>query len=488
MRALLLTYVFPPTGGVGSERVRKLAKYLPAHGIDPLVLTALNPSVPLVDHSLERDVRPDLPILRARTLEPGYSVKQAAWDVRSSRTGSGARPSFARRTLGALALMGRKALLPDPQILWQPDVHRVLAGQLYRRRPAADVVFITAPPFSAFLAAPLARLRRGTAVVLDYRDEWQTTRSSFEMIGGGLAASVGGAMEAGVLRCAHAITTATEAFRDNLLACFPFLDPARVVAITNGYDPDDFPPAFPAPPRDRFVLTYAGTIFKVTSVRGLLGAVRLLHEREPELAKLLEIRFVGRIVDSEQDAFEGMEAFGVRRLGFVDKDRAVMEQGSAHAVLCVQDDIPGSERVYSSKVFELMYLRRPVLTLTPPGALQELVERHRLGPVLPPRDRPAIAAHLADMLRAWREGRFATRSAAVDISRYHRDALAGEFAEVFRAAVARARGGAPDQRAPGAPDDLRSADSAAARAASAQREASSGHSRNDARYRPSASR
>jgi glycosyltransferase involved in cell wall biosynthesis len=440
MRALLLTYVFPPTGGVGSERVRKLAKYLPDHGIEPIVLTALNPSVPLTDHSIEADVRPGQRILRARTLEPDYSVKRAAWESSSRPAAGGARPSLARRVKGAVALLGRKAMIPDPQILWQPDVHRVLVGQLFRPRPTADLLFITAPPFSAFLAAPVARLRPGVAVVLDYRDEWQTTRTNYEMIGGKAAASLGAGMETALLRCAHAVTTATEAFRENLLSRFRFLDPARVVAITNGYDPDDFPAALPEPPGDRFVVTYAGTVYKLTSPRGFLAGVRLLHEREPELARLLEVRFIGRIVDTELDAFEGTEALGVHRVGFVDKERVALEQGAGHMVLCLQDDIPGNERIYQAKIFELMYLGRPVLTMAPEGALKALVERHHLGPVLPPRDAPAVAAFLADTLRDWRAGRFPARSDAVDVERYHRRALAGEFAAVFRDALARARG------------------------------------------------
>jgi glycosyltransferase involved in cell wall biosynthesis len=455
VRALLLTYVFPPTGGVGSERVRKLAKYLPEHGVEPIVLTAKNPSVPLTDHSIERDVRPGLEILRARTLEPSYALKRAAWETSSSLRASGANgaravngtnganghaaPSLVARAKGALALLGRRAMIPDPQILWLPDVHRVLATQLYRPRPAADVVFITAPPFSAFLAAPLARARPGTAVVIDYRDEWQTTRANYEMIGGALASSIGAAMETALLRCAHAVTTATEAFRENLLARFPFLDPARVVAITNGYDPDDFPERLPDPPSDRFVIGYAGTVYKLTSPRGFLAGVRLLHERHPELARLLEVRFLGRIVDTEQDAFEGTEPLGVRRVGFVDKDRVSRELGASHMTLCLQDDVPGNERIYQAKIFELMYLGRPVLTLAPEGALKKLVERHRLGPVLPPRDAGRIADALAETLRAWREGRFSDRSGAVDIERYHRRAQAGAFAEVFRSAVARAR-------------------------------------------------
>jgi glycosyltransferase involved in cell wall biosynthesis len=112
---------------------------------------------------------------------------------------------------------------------------------------------------------------------------------------GRLAAFAGAAIERRVVRYAHAITVATVAFRDHLLANIPSLDPARVHAIPNGYDPDDFSPVLPDAPSDRFVLTYAGTVYRLTSARGLLAAVRMLHERNPDLARGC-MRFIGRIV------------------------------------------------------------------------------------------------------------------------------------------------------------------------------------------------
>src|SRR5262249_48054259 len=154
--------------------------------------------------------------------------------------------------------LARHALVPDPQILWQPDAQRVLARRLLSQR-ADDVVFITAPPFSMFLSAPLVRASRKTALVLDYRDEWITIRTHFEMQSK-LNRWLGEPMERLVLRSAHMVTTATDAFRDNLLQHFPFLDPGRVVTIENGYDRDDFPSDLPEPPADRFVVTYAGTL------------------------------------------------------------------------------------------------------------------------------------------------------------------------------------------------------------------------------------
>jgi hypothetical protein len=67
------------------------------------------------------------------------------------------------------------------------------------------------------------------------------------------------------------------------------------------------------------------------------------------------------------------------------------------------------------------------------------VARHRLGPVLHPRDEEGIAALLEDRLRSFRAGTFTARGEAIDTERFDRRLIAGEFARVFREAVSRAR-------------------------------------------------
>jgi len=432
LRALLVSYSFPPVGGAGVQRVVKLAKYLPCHGVRPAVLTARNPSVPVRDESLMRDVPSRTEVARVPTLEPGYGAKRAAWRAEAGCA------SPAARALRAAAGVVRHVLFPDAQVLWQPAAHGALAARIAARRD--DVVLVSGPPFSQFLLAPLARAG-GLGVVLDYRDEWSTLRTSYEMTRSRVAAALGDPLEAALLRRAHAVVTATDEFRENLLARFPFVDPARVVAIPNGYDPDDFPADLPGPPRDRFVLTYAGTVFALTSARGLLGAVRRLHERRPDLAGSLRLRFVGRVVDTELGAFEGADALGVERLDYVPHSEVLRRLAASHMTACILDDVPGAERIYPAKIFELMHLGRPVLTMAPPGsALARLVERHALGPLLPPRDEAAIASTLEAHLEAFRRGdnpadtwRNASRT-----DRYDRRALAGEFAGILRAAAARA--------------------------------------------------
>jgi len=432
LRALVVSYAFPPVGGAGVQRVLKLVKYLPGHGVTPAVLTVENPSVPLRDASLARDIPASTVVRRTRTLEPGYAAKRLAWNAAAQ-----ASPGLVARGKTRLAGLARHCLVPDPQVLWLPSAAFALASRLASREPD-DVVLISGPPFSQFLLAVLGRLHPRTAIVLDYRDEWTTTQGVFEM---GSAVRAHRWLERAVLRSADAVTTATEAFRAELLARFDFLDPARVRAIPNGYDPEDFPAHLPGPRPDRFVLTYVGTVFRLTSARGLLDAVRLLHAREPELARLLEVRFVGRIVETEASFFEGTEALGVRRLGYLEHERAVAELARSHVALCLLDDCAGAERIYPAKIFEIMYLGRPCLALAPEGALASLVRDCSLGEVVHPGHVEGIAAALARMLRLFRDGEIgalersrAGAAAAKDIARFDRRRLAGEFAHVFRGA------------------------------------------------------
>lgn len=433
MRALVVSYNFPPVGGAGVQRMSKLVRYLPSHGVTPAVLTVANPSVPLRDESLEKDLPPDLEIVRARTFEPDYAVKAAAVKADASA----AKPTLARRGIRALSKAAKAVLVPDPQVLWLPHAEAKLLPRLLRR--ADDAVLVSGPPFSQFVLAGLARVRPGVGIVLDYRDEWSTYRTSYENTSSPMARLAGDVLEPTILRLVHRVTTATEEFREELLRQYRFLSPEHVVTIPNGYDPADFPANLPEPPSDRLVLGYAGTIFRLTGARGLMGAIRRLHRDSPELGKLLEVRLLGRIVDTEREYFEGTEQLGVRTLGYVPHAEVLPALASSHVALCLLDEVPGTERIYPAKIFELMHLGRRILTLAPEGALTRLVRAHELGEVLPPRDEVAIAATLARWVRELRDTGRITPPTPKNIEQFDRRALAGRFAAVLQDAVRAAR-------------------------------------------------
>ena len=241
-----------------------------------------------------------------------------------------------------------------------------------------------------------------------------------------------------MLRSADAITTATPAFRRALLSDHPFLDPARVHVISNGFDPDDYPQTLPTPPDDKFVITYAGTILTVTSPGGFLDGVRLVHEREPALAARLCVRFIGRVVATEEHHFADASEIGVERIDYIDKADVVTELAKSHLNLCLLSEHDDCRRIYPGKIFELMVLARPVLTLAPPGALTDLVAKHSVGVRFAPNDVEAIAVDLIARLRAFASGEYSVDAPGVGIEVFHRRALAGQVASVLRS-VAHAR-------------------------------------------------
>ncbi len=140
-RVLFVSYLFPPVGGVGVHRVTKFVKFLPQYGWDCSVLTVLNPSTPLVDGSLRRDIPVSTVVCRAKTLEPGYAVKAAVG------AGESGPISLAGRVKQLVKNVARGAanmvLQPDPQILWRPAALK--EGRKLLRETPHDAIIATGP-------------------------------------------------------------------------------------------------------------------------------------------------------------------------------------------------------------------------------------------------------------------------------------------------------------------------------------------------------
>ena len=129
-RVLLITYPFPPVGGAGVQRVTKFVKYLPEHGWDVSVLTVANPSVPLHDDSLAKDIPSETIVCKARSWEPGYSIKASV--AASQPVGKQTRSGPKKRIIDMVRRLGSLVLQPDPQILWMPEA--VSEGKRFLKR------------------------------------------------------------------------------------------------------------------------------------------------------------------------------------------------------------------------------------------------------------------------------------------------------------------------------------------------------------------
>jgi len=64
-KILFISYVFPPTGGAGIQRTVKFVKYFYKLGWKPFVLTAKNPSVPVFDYEILKDIPKEVKIFKS---------------------------------------------------------------------------------------------------------------------------------------------------------------------------------------------------------------------------------------------------------------------------------------------------------------------------------------------------------------------------------------------------------------------------------------
>ena len=419
-RVLLIAYNFPPVGGAGVQRPAKWAKYLRRFGWDVTVLTTENPSVPVRDESLLADLPVDVRIVRARTWEPDYRMKQSLVESKAER------PSLLRRIKSAAKGLARRcaklALQPDPQVLWNPNALR--AGAAVLREQPHDAILVTAPAYSSFLVGAALKRQFGLPLILDYRDEWDLSGKYLENAQRDwFSRTVQDRMQRRLLRQADAVVATTRASTTNLankLAALRHSVPA--VCIYNGFDAEDFGERLMVDGRElmasedeghrsvlpstldhqpsTFRLVYTGTLWNLTDIEPLVKAIEALNASRPELAGKLELICVGRKTIEQQQVLERVRATTARleAVDYCEHSQVLDRLNSADGVCLLLSDVPGAERVVPAKLFEYLAIRKEMLTIAPHGETADIARRFFPQSQFVPSDVSGIAGWLEHRL------------------------------------------------------------------------------------------
>src|SRR4051794_41429674 len=109
LRVLLVAFYFPPAGGGGVQRVLKLCRYLPEHGVEVHVLAPDDPRWLVRDEPALDEIAPGTRVHRARFLGPQAALRGDV--IRGLR--------WPRRALAEARFAGLP-VLPDRESLWLP--------------------------------------------------------------------------------------------------------------------------------------------------------------------------------------------------------------------------------------------------------------------------------------------------------------------------------------------------------------------------------
>lgn len=381
MNLLLITFSFPPAGGVGVLRALSLAKYLPENGIRVDVLTARNAPAVGRDVTLLQQVPSEVTVHRTWTLDLPFwlrkSVKKAVTGGKGKSTvAAGVQAASPGRGNPLKRLIGN-LLLPDPQVGWLPFALPA-AVRIIRER-SIDAVLITVPPYSSVkLVTRLRKLFPDLPIVVDFRDEWLTTTLDLVSFNNNNRARlIASQTEGEAVRDATSIVLVTEAARRELQARYPDLSPEKFVCVDNGYDTP--PPTAQTldgghqSNHEKVVLTYTGTVYGSTAPGSFVEAVLGLPET---VRSRLKIRFIGHI---ETPAYrEQLLSLGatVELKGFVPQAEALAAIRETDYLLLITHD----KINVAAKFYDYLGGGKPILgAVHPQGDVRRLLEETRAG-------------------------------------------------------------------------------------------------------------
>lgn len=404
LNLLMVAFHFPPiAGSSGYLRSLKFAKYLPAFGVEPVILTVR----PEVYEAYDKNAKPALPAATRVVRAYGLDSRRAF--------------AIKGKSIGLLSL-------PDRYWTWIPFA--VAAGRRLIRERKIDAVFSTYPIASAHLIGLILHRLTGKPWIADFRDPmWD------EFTGArGLSLRLRQAIEKAVMRrCKRAVVCT-----DAMLELFKRRYPDRVdklVMIPNGFDDEDFQgmdlPATRAEGPVR--LLHTGLLEpEDRDPIPFFKAVKALCDKRPGAAPVT----VDLIAPSDEayyvKAIADLGLTGVINiLSWRPYKQSLEAMAKTDILLLFQG--PSCFSQVPAKLYEYMRVGRPILAITPAaGETGKLVIGTGAGRVVPHDDPAAIGAVLEEWVDAVNRGGSLPKAGPEAVLRFSRRRHAEQLAACLR--------------------------------------------------------
>lgn len=371
MKVLVITYYWPPSGGAGVQRWLKLCKYLPACGVEPIVLT-VDPekaSYPSLDESLAHEVT-NIEVHRTDSFEP-LRIYGKIVGKKNVPTAGFSNVDKGKWTTKLAARIRSTQFIPDPRKGWNkfalPKAKALIEAHGIKK------VITTGPPHSSHLIGLALQQENDIEWTVDMRDPWTDIYYYKDLHHTATSAAKDKALELEVLTRADRVLCANTHLKDLLSTKSEQLDPSKFRVLTNGYDPDDIPKHV-NPDSDRTWITYTGTMSTHYDPTVLFHAMN-----EAAHSDALGLRLVGTV---SEDLLQNAKDLDVH----LETIATVPHRESVHwllrssALLLVIPKVAHDASIVPGKLFEYIGARRPIICIGPTdGASAQLVQESGSG-------------------------------------------------------------------------------------------------------------
>lgn len=425
-KVLIVTYYWPPAGGITVLRCLKLAKYFREHGWEPIIYTAENAHYPTFDSSNDKDIPAGFTVLRQPIWEPYAWYKKLTGKAKDANVNNVFYVQDNQSRLHRFAVWVRSNFfIPDARAAWiRPSVRYLLD---YLKDNPVDAIFSDGPPHSNTRIATLVSQSTGIPHLADFQDPW-TQVDYYKLLSlMPWANRKHHRLEQETFKQASAMTIVSPTWKGELQS----IGATNVHVIPWGYDPDDYQEASTLS-LSYFSLTHIGILGYDRLPAQLFQVLRTLISEDPALNEALRLQFVGQVDPSVAESYQEAKLSGhVLSPGFLPRAEALHIASESAILLLPLNRQENAKGRIPGKFFEYLALRRPILALGPVDSdVAKILRETKGGICLAYEDVDGIRQQLLNWWQAFLDKQL-HQPLHSEIAAYNVKQLSGEVASIL---------------------------------------------------------
>ena len=392
-RVLIISYYWPPAGGISVIRPLKLAKYISEFGWEPIVCTAENPHFPFEDENAAKDIPKNLEVLKVPIVEPYEIYKKLTGQKHKSALADVIQNAPKRSFLHNLSVWIRgNFFIPDARCLWIKPVVNELTK--YLKENPVDAIITTGPPHSVNRIGYLLNEKLQIPWLADLQDPWTQVDYYKHFKISKWAHRRHRKMENQIFDNADLITIVSNSWKTDLES----IGASNVEVVPLGYDTTDFSENIKLD--SNFTLTHLGLLGEDRNPTILIEVIADLCKLDSNFSKYFRLQLVGKVNDRLKNLVKKLDlSEQVSFIGQVNRDEALEIMQASQLLLLLLNKAENVGGRIPGKVFEYFGSRRPVLSLGPNNTdIEKMLSESGAGENIDYSDKSQLKIYLLNQL------------------------------------------------------------------------------------------
>lgn len=403
---LFVAYFYPPVSSGGIPAIQRAIRFIRYLNISSFHVLTVKPNCyPTylgLDSKIQLPVKNEI-IHRTGTIDlNNFLLKIRSSIAKSPKAVMKNEPNYGQKETNSKDVkrvsFNTKVKEIISKILNYPDfacpwlIPAVYKGLKVIQKHKIDFIFSTGQPWTSLIIGYALKLITGKKLIVDFRDPW-VGNPYIEK--GKIERNLDRICETLIIQKSDIIIANTDSLKEQMEKRYPKFR-KKITVVPNGYDVNDFDniPEIRLP-KDKLLISHAGFLYLKRDPISLLKAFEIMKEDHPDSLSAIQFYQIGK-VDLDYDLEAHIRERGILEnvifKGNLDHKECLGYLAASDILLLIQ---PGTKSQIPSKLYEYIYLEKPVLAITErDGALGQMISKYCFGEVFEPTEYQEIANFL----------------------------------------------------------------------------------------------